>query len=141
MAPQTKRMQQKRKVLTQIPCSRFWCERFVPNKLINLQVSLQVQKAPSPVLGSDRPHDATALPREETSRLSHVPTPSPPVAPSPASGPALTRLRSALIPLDDSSMLKDVRSCLLVPEGPGKENGWTLEKGPRKKHGTGLRAR
>lgn len=49
-------------------------------------------------------------------RSHHIPQPV-------VSGPPLTLLRSALIPLEDSSMLKDVRSCLLVPGGRGRENG------------------
>lgn len=51
-------------------------------------------------------------------------TPGPPAA----SGSPLTLLRSALIPLDDSSMLKDVRSCLLVPEGQGRR-AWAETQG------------
>lgn len=122
LVPQTWKnpAKKKKEILTQISCPRFYCQWFIANKCTAFQVCLQVEKAPSPVLGSNGPHNAMALPRvgDEWDQLHshHFPVPA-------ASGPSLTSLRSALIPLEDSSMLKDVRSCLLVPEGWSRENG------------------
>lgn len=124
MAPKTQCTPPKRGLLTQIAPSHFCRQRFIPNKHIILQIGLQVEKSPSPVLGSNGSHNATALPgrrrmTSEGSQRHSYSTPGPPAA----SGSPLTLLRSALIPLDDSSMLKDVRSCLLVPEGQGRRTG------------------
>ena len=124
-SPNLKEPSRKKKVLTQISCPRFYCQWFIPNKCTALQVCLQVEKTPSPVFCSNGPHNAMALPRvgDEWDQLHsrHFPL-------LVASGPSLTSLRSTLIPLEDSSMLKDVRSCLLVPEGWSRENGLNLKE-------------
>lgn len=65
MAPQAPCTPPKRGLLTQIAPSHFRRQRFIPNKHVILQIGLQVEEAPSPVLGSNGSHNATALPAEE----------------------------------------------------------------------------